>query len=177
MKRLFIAVLALLLISVSGTSLAEDPEVIDLVPVKAEVPEAIPVPVDTRDIEIRSHEIDKKDVEVLARLLWSSPLRDEKYKKALCWIVFNRIDDNSGLFGDSIRECVNQHEFSFYDAHAHRSEANLNLARECINAWLSEKEGCNVGSHIGRKNVYIRFSGDSNREIEVSMDREIWRCV
>lgn len=175
MKSLVFCTLAFLMLFVSGTALADDPEVIDLVPVKIEVPEAIPAPADTREIEIRSHEIDKKDVEVLARLLWSSPLRDEKYKKALCWIIFNRIDDNSGLFGNSIQECVNKHEFAFYDPHAHRSEANLSLARECINAWLSEKEGCNVGSHIGRLNVYIRFAGEDNRMIEVSIDRTNWK--
>ena len=169
--------IAMLILFVSGTALAEESEVIDLIPVKAEVPEAIPAPVDTRAVEIRSHEIDKEDVEVLARLLWSSPLREEKYKKALCWIVFNRIDNNSGLFGDSIKECVNRHEFAFYDPHAHRSDANLKLARECINAWLSEKEGCNVGSHIGRLNLYIRFSGHDNRAIEVSIDRHNWKGV
>lgn len=177
MKRLLITAIALLALSVSGTALAEESEVIDLIPVKVEEPKAIPAPVDTRDIEIRSHEIDKEDVEILARLLWSSPLREEKYKKALCWIVFNRIDNNSGLFGDTIQECVNRNEFTFYDSHAHRSEANLKLARECINAWLSEKEGCNVGNHIGRLNLYIRFSGHDNRAIEVSIDRKNWRGV
>ena len=177
MKRLLIAIIAFLMLSICGTAFADEPEVIDLIPVKAEVPEAIPAPVDTRDIEIRSHEIDKEDVEVLARLLWSSPLREEKYKKALCWIVFNRIDNNSGLFGDTIQECVNRHEFAFYDPHAHRSEANLKLARECINAWLSEKEGCNVGNHIGRLNIYLRFCGYDNRAIEVSIDRHNWKGV
>ena len=177
MKRTAITIIALLVLAISGTALADEPEVIDLVPVKVEEPKAIPAPVDTREIEIRSHEIDKEDVEILARLLWSSPLREEKYKKALCWIVFNRIDNNSGLFGDTIRECVNHREFSFYDIHAHRSEANLKLARECINAWLSEKEGCNVGNHIGRLNLYIRFSGYNNRVLEVSIDRKDWKGV
>ena len=119
MKRLLITVAAVLMIAISGTALADESDVIDLVPVKVDEPKAIPAPVDTRKIEIKSHEIDKEDVEILARLLWSSPLREEKYKKALCWIVFNRIDNNSGLFGDSIKECVNRHEFAFYDPHAH----------------------------------------------------------
>ena len=138
-------------------------EPIDLIPVAVEEPEALP---DPRPVEIKSHELDPEDIEKLARLLWSSPLRDEESKKQLCYVVMNRADHGEP-FGDTVQSCINVREFSFFDSHAHRSETNLRIAREAMNEWLSRKEGENVGVQIPLNAYYIQFYGDSNRRMKV----------
>lgn len=163
MKHLLILLAAIICLGIAPAALAEESEVIDLIPVKVEEPEAVP---DPRPIEIESHELDPEDVEKLARLLWSSPLRDEDSKKSLCYVVMNRAAHGEP-FGDTIQSCINVREFAFYDSHAHRSESNLRIAREAMNEWLSRKEGHNVGRVVPINAYYIQFTGENNRHIRL----------
>ena len=163
MKHLLITLAAIVCLSITPAVMAEESEVIDLIPVKVEEPEALP---DPRPVEIKSHELDPDDVEKLARLLWSSPLRDEESKKQLCYVVMNRAEHGEP-FGDTVQSCINVREFSFFDSHAHRSETNLRIAREAMNEWLSRKEGCNVGKVIPINAFYIQWTGENNRHIRL----------
>lgn len=133
-------------------------------------PVVTPTPPPPPPVEIREYAHDEADVETLARLLWSSPLRDEEAKETLLWVVLNRVDDQSGLFGDSILEAVSVSEFSFYDDDAHLSEANLTIARDVLDAWKSRKEGCWIGRHVPANGLYIRFIGEHNRAIEITAE-------
>jgi len=135
------------------------------------IPTATPTPPPPPPVEIREHVHNELEVETLARLLWSSPLRGEEQKTALLWVVLNRVDDQSGLFADSILEAVSVSEFSFYDDDAHLSEANLTIARDVLDAWKSRKEGCWIGRHVPANGLYIRFTGENNRNIEVTAER------
>lgn len=145
-------------------------EPIDLVPVAVEVPEALP---DPRPVVVKEHDLDDEDVEKLARLLWSSPLRYEGYKKALVWVVMNRAEHGEP-FGSSIQDCINRTEFAFYDSHAHRSEENLRIVREAMNEWYSREEGNNPGTVIPRFAYYIRFAGVDNRQLQLlDIDRKL----
>lgn len=155
-------IVSAMLMSLPSASRADN-EPIDLVPVTAEAPEAVK---DPRPVTVISHELDPKDVEKMARLLWSSPLREEGYKKALVWTVMNRAE-RGDPFGTSIQSCINTTEFTFFDAHAHRSDENLKLARQAMNEWLSRKEGYNVGEVIRLDAFYIRFYGDNNRRLQL----------
>lgn len=147
-----------------------DNEPIDLVPVAVEVPEALP---DPRPVVVKDHDLDDEDVEKLARLLWSSPLRYEGYKKALVWVVMNRAAHGEP-FGSSIQDCINRTEFAFYDSHAHRSEENLRIVREAMNEWYSREEGNNPGTVIPRFAYYIRFTGTDNRQLQLlDIDRKL----
>ena len=147
-----------------------DNEPIDLVPVAVEVPEALP---DPRPVVVKEHDLDEEDVEKLARLLWSSPLRYEGYKKALVWVVMNRAEHGEP-FGTSIQDCINRTEFAFYDSHAHRSEENLRIVREAMNEWYSREEGNNPGTVIPRFAYYIRFTGTDNRQLQLlDIDRHL----
>ena len=148
--------------SVSSPS-AADTEPIDLIPVSVSVPEALP---DPRPVNVVMHDLNDKDVEKMARLLWSSPLRYEQYKKELVWVVMNRAA-HGDPFGSSIQECINVHEFRFFDSHAHRSEENLRIVREAMNEWYSREEGNNPGTVIPRFAYYVRFTGTDNRCIEL----------
>ena len=148
--------------SLPQTSKAET-EPIDLIPVTAEAPEAVK---DPRPVTVVSHDLDPKDVEKLARLLWSSPLREEGYKKELVWVVMNRAA-HGDPFGTSIQDCISTSEFTFFDSHAHRSDENLRIVREAMNEWYSRKEGNNPGSVIRLDAYYIKFVGAENRRLQL----------
>lgn len=159
---------ALMIVSFAGTAFAAHgdgkiPEVVELTIVKTEEPEALP---DPRPVEVKSYPLEEKTVEKLARLLWSSPLRDEYQKKCLVWVVMNRAayDDP---FKDTISANINTHEFSFFDSHAHRSEENLRIVRQAMNEWYSRREGNNVGCVVPVNAYYIRFTGPENRELQL----------
>lgn len=122
--------------------------------------------------EITEHTLDQEEVNILARLLWSSPLAHEDYKRQLCWVVFNRIEDERhGLFGRTIDQVVIPEEFAFYDRHAHVSETNERIVREELNRWLSSLDGGYVNRPIPREGLYIRFVGTGNRQLEVTAIR------
>jgi hypothetical protein len=128
---------------------------------------------------VTDHELDQKDVEKLARLLWSSPLRDECYKKELVWVVMNRAA-HGAPFGDSIQECISMHEFSFYQPKAHKSEENLRIVSEAMNQWLSKADGNYPGAVIRPDAFYISFFGEGNRRmkiLDINMDLINWDPV
>ena len=68
-------------------------------------------------------------------------------------------------FGSSVQDCINSHEFAFFDPHAHRSEENLRIVREAMNEWYSLQDGNNPGVAIPRCAFYISFKGLDNRQL------------
>lgn len=175
MKRTTIAALAAvaaLAFLPASAGLAAEAEQIEVVTIHViPQPTPVPVPVPERAVETHSFEHHPYDIKRLARLLWSSPLRDEAQKEALLWVVLNRVDDETDTFGDSIESVVTTNEFSFYDAEAHLSEENLRIAQEVMDAWQSEAYGFYVGPHVPKNGLYIRFVGENNRQIEVTAER------
>ncbi len=118
--------------------------------------------------KITEHELDPADVELLARLLYRSPLRHEDYKRELLWVVFNRIDDErAGLFGRTIQEVVIPSEFAYLPGDYELTEENVQIVREELNRWLSYLDGNYVEIPIPRDAVYARFKGTMNRQLEV----------
>lgn len=105
--------------------------------------------------------VSEDDAEILARLLWSSPLTNEDDKRKLCWLVFNRIDDESLLFGMTIPDVVIKREFSFFDRKAHLSETNLRIARDELARWTAERMGVPVNRPLESEYLYLRFNGRS----------------
>ena len=103
--------------------------------------------------------ISEEDVEILARLLWSSPLRNEDRKRELCWLVFNRCDDESPLFDYTIKGNVNRTEFTFYDRKAYLSETNLRIAREELTRWNVWLLGVPVERPLPEGYLYANFNG------------------
>ena len=144
-----------------GMALA-DAEVYSFQMVEAAKPEPIYYPGYN---EIKQYTLDDEDVDILSKLLWSSPLTNETYKRQLLWVVFNRILDNSGVFGDYIDTVVTKNEFAFYDRKAHRSETNDRIAREELNLFENLLDGKAVDRVLPRGYVYIRFSGDRNQTL------------
>ena len=170
MKK-YLLIIGIAIISLTFQSALAEEEVIDLVPIPTATPAPIPYPGST-EVEC---DLDESEVNTLAEFLWKSPLRYEHSKRELLWVVFNRIDDNSGLFGDSIEDvCRNKREFTFMDSHRYKlSDENVRIAREELVRWHS----LHLGSHIGEchNGVFCAFVGANNRSIEV-YDRD-WKKV
>ncbi len=170
LNRMVIALGVCILIGISGKALADSQEPIDLIPMTTSTVEAVK---DPRPVIVTEHNLDAKDVEKLSRLLWSSPLRAECYKKELVWVVMNRAAHGEP-FGSSIQNCINVHEFSFFDSHAHRSEENLRIVKDAMNEWYSRKDGNNPGSVIRLDAYYISFQGENNRRLQLlDINREL----
>ena len=115
--------------------------------------------------EPKEHDLDENEVKLLARLLWSSPLRDERQKKALAWVVINRIGVSP--YGNSISEVINRTEFTFLDKKAYVSEENKRIATEVLNAYYSIKDGLNIKRPFSANGVKVQFLGDPARYIRV----------
>lgn len=106
-------------------------------------------------------DVNEDDVEILARLLWSSPLTNETDKRKLCWLVFNRVDDESLLFGGCVSDVVIRREFTFMDHKAYLSETNLRIARDELARWTAERMGIPVDRPLEAGYLYLRFDGHS----------------
>lgn len=120
-------------------------------------PETAPAPAPSGPLEV---EISDADAEILARLLWSSPLENETDKRRLCWLVFNRIDDERfGLFGSTVDTVVIRREFGWYDKKAHISDTNLRLAREELRRWRLYLIGAVKERLLPAEYVFASFEG------------------
>lgn len=167
---ILIALFMALVIALTIKTARADEEGIQVVEIKM-LPTPTPPPPPDPPVETHSYIHDRADLERLARLLWSSPLRTEDAKKALLWVVLNRVDDPTDTFGDSIETVVTKAEFSFFDRKAHLSEDNLRIAQEVMDEWLSEDHGFYAGRHVPPCGLYIRFVGENNRGIEVTAEK------
>lgn len=146
----------------------EEPQIVTFEIKPTPTPSPVKRPRRDADEYPRNYKLSNKEVDKIAQLLWSSPLRNKSAKETLVWVVLNRVDDRSGTFGNSIDEVVKTSEFSFYDRHAHISDKNREIVRGVMQAWYAEKDGYYVGSHCPKHGVYIRFEGENNRAIEVT---------
>lgn len=167
---IFVTVAALavgiILLSVPTPTTADgagEPETVTFAMVAASDPAPIPPSKPYRP------DVNEDDAEILARLLWSSPLTNETEKRKLCWLVFNRIDDESLLFGCCVSDVVIKREFSFYDHKAFLSETNLRIAREELARWTAERMGIPVERPLEPGFVYLRFSG---RTVEFRKEKQ-----
>lgn len=105
-------------------------------------------------------EISEADAEILARLLWSSPLTNEDDKRRLCWLVFNRIDDERfGLFGSTVYTVVIRREFEWYDRKSYISDTNIRIAREELRRWKLYLIGAVKERLLPAEYVFASFEG------------------
>lgn len=171
MKRHFDSILlgAVALISIVIVTLvistyasADEPQIVTI----NVVPAPTPRPVYRLDDDLPTYKLPKKDVERIARLLWSSPLRSDSAKESLVWLVFNRVD-HGAPFGDNVHDVVNASEFTFFDRKARISDKNREIVTRVMNLWKAEKDGYHVGARPPKSALYCRFGGDGNRVISL----------
>lgn len=121
--------------------------------------ESTPVPVPSPASAPLRVDVSESDATILARLLWSSPLTNEDDKRKLCWLVFNRVDDESSLFGATVESVVIRREFPFYDGKAYLSETNLRIAREELRRWALHLIGAVKERYLDADYLYAAFNG------------------
>lgn len=134
-----------------------EPEIVEMRIVSADEPLTVPVPAPASEIRV---DVSEADAEILAKLLWSSPLENEDDKRKLCWLVFNRIDDERyGLFGSTVDTVVIRREFTWYDRKAHVSETNIRIAREELRRWNLYLIGAVKERYMNGDYLYAAFEG------------------
>lgn len=133
------------------------------------LPTATPKPVYKEQEALPSYDLNKKDVEIIARLLWCSPLRDSTNKTRLIWCVLNRVRKGSP-FGTTIAEVVNTREFPWFDRKARVSDRNRELVENEMNRFYAFYDGYGIGYHPSTKGLYVRFVGENNRQCELLSD-------
>lgn len=144
---------------------ATEPQVYTFRMVEKERPDPTTIPVIPWDEPVE-HQLDADDVKLIAKLLWSSPLREERQKKALAWVAVNRIGVYP--FGSTLQSVITKAEFTFYDKKAHVSEENTRIATEVLNAYYSITiDHLNIKRPFSASGVKVQFLGDPARYIRV----------
>lgn len=146
---------------------AEEQTEIQIIDIKMLEPVYTPIDGDIRPLTNAMENYTNEDVEILARLLWSSPLATESEKVKMVWLVLNRINSRNSTWSKmtSTETAVTVNEFPYFDKRAHLSDTNLNIVRtvlESYNLWFS---GEDIGEHPSAQGVYCSFSGNNNERI------------
>lgn len=90
------------------------------------------------------------------------------------WLVLNRVDSRD--FPNTIRQVIAQNgEFGFWSEDKfikpESLAVNRELARLVMNQWLSEKDGLASGRLVPKEALFLRFTGENNRNIELLPNR------
>jgi hypothetical protein len=102
-------------------------------------PSTSPVAPATPTPELPDYDYPAEDARCLSRAIWSvcprNPTHDTRV--ALCELVQNRVDDDSGDFEDTPRWVLLQgNEFPSYDPDAYRSRENNEIADYAMRTWI-----------------------------------------
>ena len=108
-------------------------------------------------------EPEAEDAEMLAKLIWGEArgINSTTEKAAVVWCVLNRVD--SPKYPDTVADVVTQrHQFVGYKASNPATEEFMEIARDVLVRWHSEKNGT---SDVGRvlPKDYLYFTGDGAR--------------
>lgn len=153
-KLFALLALMVLFVGAAPAALADEIEIVDIVPVVTPTPEPIPVltpaPTPTPDpAKLPHYTYDDADARCLSRGIWSVTPKNPTWetKVAFCEVVQNRVDDESGAFKDTIRYVLLQGhdtdhpEFADYDPDATRSPRNNEIADYVMRTWIHAKNG------------------------------------
>lgn len=150
---LAIFMIIVILISVKGRQTAEAPPVVETSTV---TPQVIEVIIEEPVEETPKYEIDRSDVEMLARLTWGEARGCTTTEQAaVMWCVLNRVDSEDPLFPDTIQEVITQkNQFHGYNINNPIWPELEDLARDVLMRWLTNEEGRVLPLE------YCWFSGD-----------------
>lgn len=109
--------------------------------------------------------LDEDDVEMLAQMLWGEArgIPSDMEKAACVWCVLNRVDDESGVWPNTVAEVLTQkNQFAGYSADYPATDELKALAADVMTRWQQEKtEGSGVGRVLPAN--YFFFTGDGQR--------------
>lgn len=148
-----IFMIIVILISVKGRQTAEEPPVVETLTV---TPQVIEVIIEEPVEETPKYEIDRSDVEMLARLTWGEARGCTTTEQAaVMWCVLNRVDSEDPLFPDTIQEVITQkNQFHGYNINNPIWPELEDLAQDVLMRWLTNEEGRVLPLE------YCWFSGD-----------------
>ena len=148
-----IFMIIVILISVKGRQTEEEPPVVETSTV---TPQVIGVIIEEPVEETPKYEIDRSDVEMLARLTWGEARGCTTTEQAaVMWCVLNRVDSEDPLFPDTIQEVITQkNQFHGYNINNPIWPELEDLARDVLMRWLTNEEGRVLPLE------YCWFSGD-----------------
>ena len=148
-----IFMIIVILISVKGRQTEEEPPVVETSTV---TPQVIEVIIEEPVEETPKYEIDRSDVEMLARLTWGEARGCTTTEQAaVMWCVLNRVDSEDPLFPDTIQEVITQkNQFHGYNINNPIWPELEDLARDVLMRWLTNEEGRVLPLE------YCWFSGD-----------------
>ena len=148
-----IFMIIVILISVKGRQTEEEPPVVETSTV---TPQVIEVIIEEPVAETPKYEIDRSDVEMLARLTWGEARGCTTTEQAaVMWCVLNRVDSEDPLFPDTIQEVITQkNQFHGYNINNPIWPELEDLARDVLMRWLTNEEGRVLPLE------YCWFSGD-----------------
>lgn len=131
--------------------------------VKAETQESvIPLAYDS-GIHKKEHVIDKKDAEMIAKLIWGEArgVGTTEEKAAVAWCVLNRVDAVG--FPDTIEEVITQkRQFVGYNEIFPVDDDLYLIACDVLSRWYLEKDGEEDVGRVLPKD-YLFFTGDGVR--------------
>lgn len=150
-----IFMIIVILISVKGRQTGEEPPVVETSTVTPQVIEAI---IEEPVEETPKYEIDRSDVEMLARLTWGEARGCTITEQAaVMWCVLNRVDSEDPLFPDTIQEVITQkNQFHGYNINNPIWPELEDLAQDVLMRWLTNGEGRVLPLE------YCWFSGDGS---------------
>ena len=100
-----------------------------------------------------------KEVELLAKLVWGEAMGLDKLEQsAVIWCVLNRVDSQSRLFPDTIKEVILQpNQFSGYHKWCPVKEDIVDLVKDVLTRWYMEKDGIeDVGRTLPKDYYFFR---------------------
>lgn len=152
---LAIFMIIVILISMKGRQTVEEPPVVETSTV---TPQVIDVIIEEPVEETPKYEIDRSDVEMLARLTWGEARGCTTTEQAaVMWCVLNRVDSEDPLFPDTIQEVITQkNQFHGYNINNPIWPELEDLARDVLMRWLTNEEGRVLPLE------YCWFSGDGS---------------
>lgn len=147
---IILAILLCLIAAVAPAHADDEPEVIiiEAAPTSSPTPPALtppPSPTPTaQPTPLPTYDFDGRDV--AERCMSRANYRivpdagTETEKRALDWVILNRLDDTSGKYADEVRYILLQKgEFLDYDPDAPRTPENTAIAASVLNAWRYEQ--------------------------------------
>lgn len=121
---------------------------------------------------------DETEVELLARMLWGEArgIPSDMEKAACVWCVLNRVDDESGIWPDTVEGVLTQkNQFAGYSSDYPATDELKALAADVLTRWHREKtEGGDVGRVLPADYFFFTGDGKNNHFRAEYRSEELW---
>lgn len=121
---------------------------------------------------------DEVEVELLAKMLWGEArgIPSDMEKAACVWCVLNRVDDDSGVWPNTIAKVLAQkNQFAGYSTSYPATDELKALAADVMTRWQREKtENADVGRVLPADYFFFTGDGQNNHFRAEYKSSELW---